>query len=196
MLEPTPGSAVSTPPNPHAVPPRPEPTAPKPAPAQKASTRRTSGAQSPTPSAENAEPVKEVAAKTTASEDGGQGALAPRIPEPERPDRADGHRNEVYAVGRVTAAPSERELPSGDRLVTWRICVARPEVPGRRARADSLTLVSFDPQMCDRVHGWRVGDVVRVSGELRRRIWRGWNGIRSVLEVEVDSAALVRGAGR
>lgn len=116
---------------------------------------------------------------------------------PERPDRADGHRNEVFAVGRVTAAPSERELPSGARLVTWRICVARPEVPGRRrARADSLTLVSFDPNMCATVAGWRIGDVVRVTGELRRRTWRGWKGVQSVLEVEVDTAALVRGAQR
>ncbi|WP_338042030.1 single-stranded DNA-binding protein [Nocardiopsis prasina] len=116
---------------------------------------------------------------------------------PERPDRAEGHRNEVLVVGRVTAAPSERELPSGDRLVTWRICVARPEVPGRkRARADSMTLVSFDPHLCARVEGWRVGDVVRVTGELRRRTWRGWNGIHSVLEVEADTASRVREAGR
>ena len=116
-------------------------------------------------------------------------------PMPSFPERPDGHRNEVHVVGRVTAAPAEKELPSGDRLVTWRIGVARPEVPGpRRARVDSLTLVSFDPHMCDRVHGWRVGDVVRVTGELRRRFWRGWNGVRSVLEVEVDTAVLVRRA--
>ncbi|WP_017589813.1 single-stranded DNA-binding protein [Nocardiopsis ganjiahuensis] len=120
-------------------------------------------------------------------------------PEPKGagPERPDGHRNEVFVVGRVTAAPAERELPSGDRLVTWRIGVARAEVSGRRrARADSLTLVSFDPHMCDRVHGWRIGDVVRVTGELRRRFWRGWNGVRSVLEVEVGTVALVRRAER
>ncbi|MER6626204.1 single-stranded DNA-binding protein [Streptomyces sp. NPDC000931] len=112
-------------------------------------------------------------------------------------ERPDGHRNDVFVVGRVTAAPSERELPSGDRLVTWRICVARPDVPGRRrARADSMTLVSFDPRLCAAVEGWRVGDVVRVTGELRRRTWRGWNGIHSVLEVEADSASRVREADR
>nr|WP_051072990.1 single-stranded DNA-binding protein [Nocardiopsis valliformis] len=114
----------------------------------------------------------------------------------ERPDRAEGHRNEVFVVGRVTSAPFEREFPSGARLVTWRICMARPEVPGRRARSDSLTLVSFDEALCAKVHGWRVGDVVRVTGELRRRIWRGWKGVQSVLEVEVDTATLVRRANR
>ncbi|WP_338043090.1 single-stranded DNA-binding protein [Nocardiopsis valliformis] len=120
----------------------------------------------------------------------------PMPPLTERPDRAEGHRNEVFVVGRVTSAPFEREFPSGARLVTWRICMARPEVPGRRARSDSLTLVSFDEALCAKVHGWRVGDVVRVTGELRRRIWRGWKGVQSVLEVEVDTATLVRRANR
>ncbi|USY18189.1 single-stranded DNA-binding protein [Nocardiopsis exhalans] len=114
----------------------------------------------------------------------------------ERPDRAEGQRNEVFVLGRVTSAPFEREFPSGARLVTWRICMARPEAPGRRARSASLTLVSFDEALCAKVHGWRVGDVVRVTGELRRRIWRGWKGVQSVLEVEVDTATLVRGANR
>ena len=37
-------------------------------------------------------------------------------------------RNEVVLVGRVPAAPQERELPSGDRLVMWRVVVGRPPV--------------------------------------------------------------------
>ena len=111
--------------------------------------------------------------------------------------RDHGHRNEVVAVGRVTAAPAERDLPSGDRLVFWRICVARPSEPHRsRQRVDSLTLVSFDADTQAAVRDWRIGDVVRVTGALRRRVWRGWSGIRSVLEVEVDSTALVRGVQR
>ncbi|GAB3715090.1 single-stranded DNA-binding protein [Nocardiopsis oceani] len=112
-------------------------------------------------------------------------------------ERDHGHLNEVVAVGRVTAAPTERDLPSGDRLVFWRICVARPSEPHlSRQRVDSLTLVSFDADTQAAVRDWRIGDVVRVTGALRRRVWRGWSGIRSVLEVEVDSTALVRGAQR
>ncbi len=147
----------------------------------------TSVPVSPEPSTEPApsEPAREPDEST--------GAPVPSFPE--RADREEGHRNEVLAVGRVTAVPTEKELPSGDRLVTWRIGVARPGGPGNpRTRVDSLTLVSFDPRMCERVREWRVGDVVRVTGELRRRFWRGWNGVRSVLEVEADSAALVRRA--
>src|SRR5690625_3159533 len=35
------------------------------------------------------------------------------------------HHNEVLVAGRITAEPRFRELPSGDHLATWRICVAR-----------------------------------------------------------------------
>lgn len=120
----------------------------------------------------------------------------PMPPLAERPDRAEGHRNEASVVGRVTSAPFERQFPGGARLVTWRVRMARPEVPGRPARSDSLTLVSFDEALRAKAHGWRVGDVVRVTGELRRRIWRGCKGVQSVLEVEADTATLVRGANR
>lgn len=104
-------------------------------------------------------------------------------------ERDRGHHNEVVIIGRITAVPTVRELPSGDRLVSWRIGVARPrslERPGHRL--DSLTLVSFDEKFVERVRDWRMGSVIRVTGSLRRRIWRGSQGVRSVLEVEVATA--------
>ncbi|WP_304450996.1 single-stranded DNA-binding protein [Nocardiopsis sp. YSL2] len=105
----------------------------------------------------------------------------------------DEHLNEIVLVGRVTAAPVVRDLPSGDRLVTWRICVSRPpDTRFRGRRVDSVTCVSFDAWVHDEVREWRLGDVVRMSGALRRRTWRGFDGVRSVHEVEVRSAALVR----
>ena len=101
-----------------------------------------------------------------------------------------GHLNQVLVVGRITAAPTVRELPSGDRLVSWRIGVARPEDPRRPGhRLDSLTLISFEDSMVDRVRKYRPGEVIRVTGALRRRIWRGPQGVRSILEVEVRTVA-------
>jgi single-strand DNA-binding protein len=105
------------------------------------------------------------------------------------------HRNEITLVGRVTAEPTVRELPSGDRLATWRICVARPpDTRFRGRRVDSITCVSFDTWIHDEVREWRLGDVVRMSGALRRRTWRGYDGVRSVHEVEAHGAVLVRAA--
>ncbi|WP_121182587.1 single-stranded DNA-binding protein [Nocardiopsis sp. Huas11] len=118
-----------------------------------------------------------------AGEDNGRREAAPE------PD----HLNEIVLVGRVTAEPSVRDLPSGDRLVTWRICVARPpDTRFRGRRVDSITCVSFDEGVRDEVRGWRLGDVVRLSGALRRRTWRGYDAVRSVHEVEVGGAALIR----
>ncbi|WP_307851218.1 single-stranded DNA-binding protein [Nocardiopsis sp. MG754419] len=113
------------------------------------------------------------------------------------PDRDRGHLNQVLVIGRITAAPTLRELPSGDRLVTWRIGVARPTDPRRRgARMDSLTLFSFDEAIIEWIGDRRVGEVLRVTGALRRRIWPGRHGVRSVLEVEVVTVAPVPEAER
>jgi len=39
--------------------------------------------------------------------------------------------NSVRLVGRVSAEPEHRELPSGDQLVQLRVVVARPPRPAR-----------------------------------------------------------------
>lgn len=103
------------------------------------------------------------------------------------------HHNEVVVAGRVTAEPRFRELPSGDHLATWRICVARhPSTRFRGRRVDSITCVSFDEGLHGHLRGWRLGDVVDVRGALRRRTWRGTAGPRSVCEVEATSVRFVR----
>ena len=103
------------------------------------------------------------------------------------------HHNEVVVAGRVTAEPRFRELPSGDHLATWRICVARhPSTRFRGRRVDSITCVSFDEGLHEHLRGWRLGDVVDVRGALRRRTWRGTAGPRSVCEVEATSVRFVR----
>lgn len=111
------------------------------------------------------------------------------------PGGDEGHRNEVLLVGRITAEPVFREMASGDRLASWRMCVVRPPregVLGRRS--DSIYCVGFDAGLHARVGEWRMGDVVRVAGALRRRVWHGRADVRSMYEVEVRTVALVRRA--
>ncbi|OKI17668.1 single-stranded DNA-binding protein [Nocardiopsis sp. TSRI0078] len=124
-----------------------------------------------------------------------EAAVSDAVPGP-RDQRDPDHRNEILVAGRITARPLIRELPSGDRLATWRICVARP--PDSRyggRRVDSITCTSFDHALHEQVGAWRLGDVVRMTGELRRRTWRAHEGVRSVCEVEARTATLVRVAG-
>lgn len=102
--------------------------------------------------------------------------------------------NCVRLVGRVSAAPEARELPSGDRLVTFRLVVPRP--PAAMAHSgvsvDTFDCAVWKPALQQRVLRWEGGESVSLAGALRRRFWRGVAGAASRTEVEVDRAALVR----
>ncbi|GAA1111019.1 single-stranded DNA-binding protein [Nocardiopsis composta] len=105
-----------------------------------------------------------------------------------------GHRNEVVLEGRVTAEPSVRELPSGDRLVTWRVTVARPGGERDAGRqTDSITCVSFRADIQDATRGWRIGDLVHVTGALRRRYRRSRGFAGGVVEVEASAVRVLGG---
>ncbi|WP_157036249.1 single-stranded DNA-binding protein [Streptomonospora alba] len=100
-------------------------------------------------------------------------------------DREPGHRNEVVVAGRITAEPYVRELASGDRLTTWRVSIARAPAQQRpNQSADPITCVSFQKAIEERTREWRLGDVVQISGVLRRRFWRSPKGAASVVEIE------------
>ncbi|MDA0567808.1 single-stranded DNA-binding protein [Streptomonospora sp. S1-112] len=112
----------------------------------------------------------------------GAGAVAPR---PVRRRDPAGHRNEVVVAGRITAEPAVRELPSGDRLTSWRVSIARPASEQRpNQSSDPITCVSFQTAIERDTRDWRIGDTVQVSGALRRRFWRSAKGAASVVEIE------------
>ena len=101
-------------------------------------------------------------------------------------------RNEVVLVGRVSGQPEERELPSGDALVSWRVVVERPAsrraVPAgvRATTVDTLDCVAWTAALRRTARGLADGDVVAVEGALRRRFWRAGGGAASRTEVEVE----------
>src|SRR5512134_1062903 len=101
--------------------------------------------------------------------------------------------NEVRVVGRLAAPAFERQLPSGDQLVVWRVVPravpAVAAVAGHRpATVDTLDCVGRLDDVRERALSWSTGDVVDVSGALRRRFWRGAAGPVSRCEIEVRSA--------
>ena len=106
-----------------------------------------------------------------------------------QPGPTTDRRNEVLLVGRLAAAPEERVLPSGDALVTWRLVVPRP-APAREggATVDTLDCAAFRADVRRGASRWSPGDVIEVSGALRRRFWRGAAGASSRTEVEVAAA--------
>lgn len=102
--------------------------------------------------------------------------------------------NEVTLVGRVSTAPSERVLPSGDRLWTFRVVVPRPPGRGRAGQVDALDCAVWGGHARRSVRSWREGDLVRVTGAVRRRFFRSAAGAASRVEVEVSGARLIRRA--
>lgn len=102
--------------------------------------------------------------------------------------------NEVTLAGRVTAAPDERALPSGDVIVTFRVSVPRRDTPmsrGSKQTTDWVDCVALGGRSRRSVGGWQVGDHVTVTGALRRRFYRTPGGAATRLEVEVLSARRV-----
>lgn len=112
-------------------------------------------------------------------------------------DRGASHRNEVLLVGRVAAEPAQTQLPSGDEVVSVRLIVERcPPAPRepppvRGPRVDTLDCSAWRPAVRRTVLRWGPGDVVEVTGALRRRFRRTESGPVSRWEVEIARARRV-----
>jgi single-strand DNA-binding protein len=91
------------------------------------------------------------------------------------------HVNEVHLRGRWAGA-TERELPSGDLVVTARIVVAR-----HAGGVDALDCAVWPAGLRRRAVRVPDGTEVEVRGSLRRRFWRSPTGPASRYEVEVRS---------
>lgn len=106
---------------------------------------------------------------------------------------ADVADNRVQLVGRVSGEPAVRELPSGDRIVTFVMVVARDRPRGRQ-RVDVVDCVAWGGRVRRTVSRWREGDVCEVEGALRRRFYRAGGATVSRVEVEVGAGRLIRRA--
>jgi single-strand DNA-binding protein len=104
-------------------------------------------------------------------------------------------RNEVVLCGRVSMAADERSLPSGDTVLTTRVIVDRP--PPRRRSAgsgrsrqpvDAIDCVAWTARVRQIIRRWQPGDVVEVSGSIRRRFYRIDGRPVSRVEVEISQA--------
>jgi len=100
--------------------------------------------------------------------------------------------NQVSLTGRLTAAPTERELPSGDVICTFRISVPRSGRTPMTARSthnsDWVDCVAAGARVRRSTRGWEVGETVSVEGALRRRFYRAGDATGTRLELEVISA--------
>ena len=110
------------------------------------------------------------------------------VPEadPDDPTDQPAH-NEVVLRGRVAAPVDERELPSGDTIMTARIIVDRDAAALDRSsqRVDTIDCVAWLRRVQRSMRGWQAGERVEVTGSIRRRFFRGAHGPVSRVEVEI-----------
>ena len=104
--------------------------------------------------------------------------------------------NTVHLVGRVSAAPEIKTLPSGDQLVTFRLVVRRSASARRRSKqvVDTIECTAWRAGLRRSVARLEAGAEVSVTGELRRRFTRAGGGVASWVSVEIDSCQKVTAA--
>jgi len=115
--------------------------------------------------------------------------------------------NEVRLVGRVSQAPQERVLPSGDSVWTFRVVVPRATPAGRagdrngtgsgrkpRQQVDALECAAWSARARRSASAWEADDVVEVVGALHRRFFRAAGAVASRVEVEMRSGRVIRRA--
>lgn len=101
--------------------------------------------------------------------------------------------NQVQLRGRLSRPPEEKVLPSGDTIWTFRIVVPR-DADGRPG-VDWVDCAVWSGRLRRSVAVWGEGDVVEVSGALRRRFFRVGGRAESRVEIEACAGRLIRRAG-
>lgn len=86
--------------------------------------------------------------------------------------------NDVALRGWVTTVATERELPSGDLVVQFRIAITRAE-----GGVDTIDLESWSAKTRRTALTLKDGEWVEISGAIRRRFWRSAQGLANRWQV-------------
>ncbi|MFM6841521.1 MAG: single-stranded DNA-binding protein [Candidatus Planktophila sp.] len=91
--------------------------------------------------------------------------------------------NDCLLRGRVSAHAIDRELPSGEHVVEFRLIVTRAEREG----VDTLDIAAWSAKSRRTALSLKPGEWVEVSGAVRRRFWQGPAGLASRWQIEGES---------
>lgn len=100
-----------------------------------------------------------------------------------------GTTNVVVLIGRLARPAETRELPSGDRLVSYEVTVDRP---GERAETVPVVWMAAPASAGDH----DVDERMVVVGRVRRRFFRTAGGTQSRTEVVAEAVVSARHAKR
>ena len=94
--------------------------------------------------------------------------------------------NEVFLVGRVTSLAVEKVLPSGDKVVEFRLVIGRKHSRGLKKEVDALDIAAWSAKARRAALTLKVDSWVAITGSVRRRFWRAPTGLASRWQVEAS----------
>ena len=88
--------------------------------------------------------------------------------------------NDLLLRGRVSAEATTKELPSGDKVVEFRLIVSRAERKG----VDTLDIAAWSAKSRKTALSLKPDQWVEISGSIHRRFWQSPGGLASRWQVE------------
>jgi single-strand DNA-binding protein len=88
--------------------------------------------------------------------------------------------NDVMLRGRVSDTAVEKTLPSGDKVVEFRLIISRLELSG----VDTLDIGAWNAKARRIALSLKPDEWIEISGSIHRRFWKGPSGIASRWQVE------------
>jgi single-strand DNA-binding protein len=93
---------------------------------------------------------------------------------------------EVRLVGRVTSLAIAKVLPSGDKVVEFRVVIGREKIRNGKKEVDSLDIAAWSASARRSALAVKIDTWVEVRGSVRRRFWRAPTGLASRWQVEAS----------
>jgi single-strand DNA-binding protein len=113
--------------------------------------------------------------------------MASKVSEKKIDEELDYSLNDLLLRGRVSAQAIEKELPSGDKVVEFRLIVSRLE----RGGVDTLDIAAWSSKMRRSALTLKEGEWIEISGSIHRRFWSGPTGVASRWQVEAAEIARI-----
>jgi len=94
--------------------------------------------------------------------------------------------NEVYLVGRVSSVPVEKIMPSGDKVVEFRLVIAREKSRTGKREVDTLDIAAWSSKVRKSALSLKLDTWIELDGAVRRRFWQAPGGLASRWQVEAS----------
>lgn len=94
-------------------------------------------------------------------------------------EEVDYSLNDLLLRGRVSAVATSKELPSGDKVVEFRLIVRREERQG----VDTLDIAAWSAKSRKFALALQPDEWVEISGSIHRRFWQSPAGVASRWQV-------------